>query len=209
MTEAEAVADNLLAKLGKPHKGKKRKCEFDAATSDCSDDDEPPKKAMKAMKAMKKVTKTTKKVTKKKPCKTAAPSMKPSGKPSAISKCVVPKSMKPSCKSISKGELAKLAYPGVPKKYVPPLAACAYRVYSDLNMGKWRVKKIGERPDKGFQWKVIMGFCFPACCNGVLLEASLLRGRPNSSMSLIGSECRCDFKISSPSELTVAGNVHD
>jgi len=45
-------------------------------------------------------------------------------------------------------------FPGVPKKAVAPIEINGFKVYSDLQLGCWRVKEIGERKDRKASWKV-------------------------------------------------------
>ena len=45
-----------------------------------------------------------------------------------------------------------IPFPGVPKKACPPIAYKSFRIYTDLTMKAWRVKKVGERKDKAASW---------------------------------------------------------
>ena len=54
----------------------------------------------------------------------------------------------------TKSKTAALPFPGVPKKAVLPLEYNNWRIYTDINMGTWRCKRIGERKDKTASYKV-------------------------------------------------------
>ncbi len=64
-----------------------------------------------------------------------------------------------------------LAYPGSPTAKAEPMSYKGCRIYTDLNVKKWRVKGVGCRKDKTFSWKVrlrdsLMG-CSITCEGGV------------------------------------------
>ena len=78
----------------------------------------------------------------------------------------VPKKKRPAAREpsplVKKGRLSKptcdsngltIKFPGVPKKACPPIEYKRFKIYTDLTMQAWRVKKIGERKDKAASWK--------------------------------------------------------
>ena len=50
--------------------------------------------------------------------------------------------------------VAGMKFPGKPLKPADPIIVGKYKLYTDINMQAWRVKKIGERVDKACSWKV-------------------------------------------------------
>ena len=63
---------------------------------------------------------------------------------------------------VKKGRISKptrdsngltIKFPGVPKKACPPIEYKRFKIYTDITMQAWRVKKIGERKDKAASWK--------------------------------------------------------
>ena len=56
----------------------------------------------------------------------------------------------PARKPITKKDLA---FPGVPKKKADPMRLECMAIYTDINSQTWRVKRHGERQDKGFSFK--------------------------------------------------------
>jgi len=47
-----------------------------------------------------------------------------------------------------------LKYPGIPKAAKDAVTVGDFRLMTDVKRQQWRLRKIGERPDKAFSWKV-------------------------------------------------------
>jgi len=47
-----------------------------------------------------------------------------------------------------------LKYPGIPKAAKDAVTVGDFRLMTDVQRQQWRLRKIGERPDKAFSWKV-------------------------------------------------------
>jgi hypothetical protein len=77
--------------------------------------------------------------------KKVAPSKTKKDTPAKTKKLVVTKTKKTAA--------LLLPFPGVPSRAKEPLAHKSFRIYSDLNMGKWRIKLVGMRKDVGASWK--------------------------------------------------------
>ena len=52
------------------------------------------------------------------------------------------------------GKKLLVPFPGVPKKPVEPMVYKEFRIYSDVSLQAWGVRKIGERKDKAASWKI-------------------------------------------------------
>ena len=64
----------------------------------------------------------------------------------------------------TKSKTAVLPFPGVPKKSVLPLEYKNWRIYTDIKMGSWRCKRIGERKDKNASYKVDAATAWEKVC---------------------------------------------